>query len=65
MKNEKAAGPSGVVSEIVRGGEEGADMITELANQIIVEGAIQVMRTYETLIGPGGSPADKGEIGSP
>ena len=41
MKNEKAAGPSGVVSEIVRGGEEGADMITELANQIIVEGAIQ------------------------
>ena len=38
MKNGKAAGPSGAVSEIVKaGGEAEVDMITDLVNQIIVE----------------------------
>ena len=41
IKNEKAEGPSGVVSEMVRGRKEGVNMITELVNQIIVEGVIQ------------------------
>ena len=41
MKNGKTAGPSGVVSEMVKAaGETGADMVTDLVNQIIVEGAI-------------------------
>ena len=41
MKNGKAAGPSGVVSEVVKaGGVVGIDMITNLVNQIIMEGCI-------------------------
>ena len=37
MKNGKAAGPSGVVSEMVKAaGKAGVDMITDLVNQIIV-----------------------------
>ena len=37
MKNGKAAGPPGLVSEIVKSaGEAGVDMITKLLNQIIV-----------------------------
>ena len=43
IKKEKAAGPSGAVSEIVKAaGETEADMITDLINQIIVEGVISV-----------------------
>ena len=41
MKNGKAAGPLGVVSEMVKAaGEEEVDMIINLVNQIIVEGII-------------------------
>ena len=42
MKNGKAAGPSGVMPEMMvkAAGEAGVDMITDLVNQIIVEGAI-------------------------
>ena len=43
IKKEKAARPSGVVSEIVKAaGETEVDMITDLINQIIVEGVISV-----------------------
>ena len=41
MENGKAAGSSGVVSEMVNAaGEAGVDMITTLVNQILVEGII-------------------------
>ena len=41
MKNGNTAGPSGVVSEMVSTeGEAGVDVITDLVNQIIVEGVI-------------------------
>ena len=41
MENGKAAGTSGVVSEMVNeAGEAGVDMITTLVNQIIVEAII-------------------------
>ena len=40
MKNGKTAGPSGVVSEMVKAAGETGDMVTDLVNQIIVEGAI-------------------------
>ena len=41
MKNEKAAGSSGVVSEMLKAaGEAGVDMIPDLVNQIIVEGVV-------------------------
>ena len=41
MKNWKAAGPSSLVSEMVKAaGEAGVDMITNLVSQIIVEGVI-------------------------
>ena len=41
MKNGKTAEPSSVVSEMVKAaGEAGFDMITNLKNQIIVEGDI-------------------------
>lgn len=41
MKNGKATGPPSVVSEIVKvAGGAGVDMITDLPNQIIVEGFI-------------------------
>ena len=39
MKNGKTAGPSGVVM-VKAARETGADMVTDLVNQIIVEGAI-------------------------
>ena len=41
MKNGKAAGLSGVVSVNIRAvGETGVDIITDLINQIVVEGVI-------------------------
>ena len=41
MKNGKAAGPSGIVSEMVKAaGDAGIDMITNLVNCIIAEGVI-------------------------
>ena len=41
MKNGKAAGPSGVVQEMVKAaGKAGVDIITGLANQIIIQGAV-------------------------
>ena len=41
MKNGKAAGPSGIVSEMVKAAEEDSvDMITDLINQIIREGVV-------------------------
>lgn len=41
VKNGKATGPPSVVSEIVKAaGGAGVDMITDLPNQIIVEGFI-------------------------
>ena len=41
MKNRKAAGPSGIMSEMINAaGEVGVDMITKLVNQIIVQGVI-------------------------
>ena len=37
MNNEKAAGPTGVISKMVKAaGEAGVDMITDLVNQTIV-----------------------------
>ena len=43
MKNGKAAGPSGVVSYMLKAaGEAGVHMITDLVNQIIVERIIPV-----------------------
>ena len=41
MKNGKSAGLSGVVSEMVKSaGETGVDILTDLINQTILEGAI-------------------------
>ena len=41
MKSRKAAGPSGVLSEMVRAAREaGVGIMTDLVNQIIVEGTI-------------------------
>ena len=41
MKNGKVTGSLGLVSEMVKAaGEAGNDMITDLVNQIIVEGVI-------------------------
>ena len=41
LKNEKSAGQSGIVSEMVNVTREaGVGMITNLVNQIIVEGVI-------------------------
>ena len=40
MKNGKAAEPPGVVPEMVKAAGEAVDMITELVNEITVEGAI-------------------------
>ena len=41
MKNGKAAGPSGIVSEMVKAAEEDSvDMISDLINQIIREGVV-------------------------
>ena len=50
MKNGKPAGPSAVVSEMVKTtGEAGVDMITDLANQIIV-GVIPVEWELSTIV---------------
>ena len=40
MKNGKAAGPSGLVSEMVKALGEGVDMNTNLVNHIIVDRGI-------------------------
>ena len=41
MKKGKAAGPSGVVAEMLKAaGETGIEMITNLTNQIVIEGVI-------------------------
>ena len=46
MKNGKAAGPTGVVSELVKAAwEAGVAVITDLVNQIIVEGVPSRMGT--------------------
>ena len=51
MKNGKAAGPSDVVSEIVKtAGEAGVDMIKDLVNQIIVEGSIPAEWEPSTIV---------------
>ena len=48
MMNEKAAGPSGVVSEIVR--EAGIDINTDLVNQIIGERVIPAERELSATV---------------
>ena len=51
MKNGKAAGPSGIVSEMVKAaGEVGIDMITNLVNQIIMEGCIPIDWELSTIV---------------
>ena len=46
MKNGKAAGPTGVVAELVKAAwEAGVAVITDLVNQIIVEGVPSRMGT--------------------
>ena len=46
MKNRKAAGPSGLVSEMVKAvGEAGVSINTSLVNQIIVDRYSSSMRT--------------------
>ena len=53
MMNEKAAGPSGVVSEIVR--EAGIDINTDLVNQIIGERVRELSATVNCYKGKGDS----------
>ena len=51
MKNGKAAGLSGVVSEMVKAaGEAGVDMITDVVNQIIAEGVIPAECELSTIV---------------
>ena len=51
MKNGKAAGPSGIVSEMVKAAEEDSvDMITDLINQIIREGVVPADWELSTII---------------
>ena len=39
MKSNKAAGPSGIVSEMLKAsGEAGIDLVTDLVNSILSEG---------------------------
>ena len=52
MKNEKAAGPSVIFSEIIKTvvGEAGVDMTTDPVNQIIVEGIILGEWEFSTIV---------------
>ena len=51
MKNGKAAGPSGIVSEMVKAaGEVGLHMVTNLVNQIIMEGCILIDWELSTIV---------------
>ena len=51
MRNGKAAGPSGVLSEMVKAtGKAGVGMITDLLNQIIIEGVIPAEWKLRTVI---------------
>ena len=51
MKNGKAVGLSGVVSEMVKAaGEVEVNMITDLVNQIIVEGFIPAEWGLSTVV---------------
>ena len=51
MKNRKAAGPSGIMSEMINAaGEVGVDMITKLVNQIIVQGVIPTEWVLSTIV---------------
>ena len=49
MKNEKAAGASGLTLEMVKAaGEAGGNMITDLVNPIIMEGVIPAEWEFST-----------------
>ena len=51
MKNGIAAGPSGILSEVVKAVEEaGVDMITDLVNQIMVEGVFPAEWELSTIV---------------
>ena len=51
VKNKKAAGPPGVVSEMIKAGvEAGVDLITDLVNQIIVELVIPAEWELSTIV---------------
>ena len=51
MRNGKAAGPSGVLSEMVKAtGKAGVGMITDLLNQIIIEGVIPAEWKLSTVV---------------
>ena len=51
IKNGKASGLSGVVSEMIKAaGEAGVDMITDLVNQIVAEVNIPVEGEYSTIL---------------
>ena len=51
MRNGKAAGPSGVLSEMVKAtGKAGVGMITDLLNQIVIEGVIPAEWKLRTVI---------------
>ena len=51
MKKAKAAGPSGVVAEMLKAaGETGIEMITNLTNQIVREGVIPADWDLSTIV---------------
>ena len=51
MKKGKAAGPSGVVAEMLKAaGKTGIEMITNLINQIVSEGVIPADWDLSTIV---------------
>ena len=51
MKKRKAAGPSGIVAEMIRAaGEPGIEMISDLLNQIIREGVVPAEWELSTIV---------------
>ena len=51
MKKRKAAGPSGIVPEMIKAaGELGLEMIADLLNQIIREGVVPAEWELSTIV---------------